>query len=134
MKAFYNYVNSLIGRTKPLVCIKFKVNSEFLNDREAVNEFTTFFHSTYVKDSGILPNFQKLCNDVLDHIAFDIIEIKMCLSSLPSKLSCSSDNIRNVFLKKMSNVVSTPLALLFQKSIECLKTPKYENMLMLFQF
>ena len=63
LKAFYNYVNSSIGRTKPLICIKSKVNSEFLNDREAANEFANFFHSTYVKDNGILPDFQKLCND-----------------------------------------------------------------------
>ena len=63
LKAFYNYVNSSIGRTKPLICIKSKVNSEFLNDREAANEFAKFFHSTYVKDNGILPDFQKLCND-----------------------------------------------------------------------
>ena len=77
LKAFYNYVNSSIGRTKPLVFIKSKMNSEFLNDREAANEFATFFHSTYVKDNGILPDIQKLCNDVLDHIAFDIFEIKV---------------------------------------------------------
>ena len=44
----YYYVNSSLGRTKPLVCIKSKVNSEFLNDREAANEFAKFFHSTYV--------------------------------------------------------------------------------------
>ena len=94
------------------------MNSEFLNDREAANEFATFFHSTYVKDNGILPDIQKLCNDVLDHIAFDIFEIKICLNSLPSKLSCGPDNyIPNVFLKKLSNIISTPLALLFQKSI-----------------
>ena len=85
LKAFYNYVNSTIGRTKPLVCKKYKVNNEFLNDREAANEFAKFFHSTYVKDNGILPDFQKLCYDVLDHIAFDIVEIKMCLNSLPSQ-------------------------------------------------
>ena len=86
------------------------MNSEFLNDREAANEFAKFFHSTYVKDNGILLDFQKLCNDVLVHVAFDIVEIKMCLNSLPSKLSCGPDNIPNVFLKKLSNVISTPLA------------------------
>ena len=48
----------------------------------------------------------------------------MCLNSLPSKLSCGPDNIPNVFLKKLSNVISTPLALLFQKSIECSKIPQ----------
>ena len=46
LKAFYNYVNSSIGHTKSLICIKSKVNSEFLNDREAANEFAKFFHST----------------------------------------------------------------------------------------
>ena len=96
------YVNSSIGRTKPLVYIKSKVNSEFLNDREAPNEFAKFYHSTYVKDNGILPDFQKLCNDVFDYIAFDIFEIKMCLNSLPSKLSCGPDNKPNVLLKKLS--------------------------------
>ena len=48
----------------------------------------------------------------------------MCLNSLPSKLSCGPDNIPNVFLKKLSNVIFTPLALLFQKSIECSKIPQ----------
>ena len=48
LKAFYNYVNS--SRTKPLACIKSKVNSEFLNDRGAANEFAKVFHSTYGKD------------------------------------------------------------------------------------
>ena len=91
-------IHQYIGRTKSLVYIKSKVNSEFLNDREAANKFANFFHSTYVKDNGILPDFQKICNDVLDHIAFDIVEIKMCLNSLPSKLSCGSDNIPKVFL------------------------------------
>ena len=33
LKAFYNYVNSSKGRTKHLVFIKSKMNSEFLNDR-----------------------------------------------------------------------------------------------------
>ena len=111
MKAFYNYVNSSIGRTKPLVYIKSKVKSEFLNDREAANEITKFFHSTYVKDNVILPDFQKLCNDVLDNIAFNIVEIKMYLNSL-SSFSCGLDNnTPNVFLKKLSNAISTPLAL-----------------------
>ena len=119
LKAFYNYVNSSRGRTKPLVCIKSKVNSEFLNDREVAHEFAKVFHSTYVKDNGILPDCQKLCNDILDHIAFDIVEIKMCLNSFPPELTCDPDNILNVFLNKLSNVISTPLALLFQKSIEC---------------
>ena len=48
----------------------------------------------------------------------------MCLNSLPSKLLCGPDNIPNVFLKKLSNAISTPLALLFQKSIECSKIPQ----------
>ena len=138
LKVFYNYVNSSIRRTKPLICIKSKVNSEFLNDREAArsNEFAKFFHSTYVKDNGILLDFQKLCNDVLDHIAFDIVEIKMCLNSLSSKLSCGPDNIPNVFLRKLSNFISTPLALLFQKSIECSKIPqiwKHANVIPVFK-
>ena len=136
LKAFYNYINLSIGRTKPLVCIKSKVNSEFLNDREAASVFAKFVLSTYVKDNGILPDFQKLCNDVLDHIALDIVEIKMCLNSLLSKLSCGPDNIPNVFLKKLSNITSTPLALLFQKSIECSKIPqiwKHANVIPVFK-
>ena len=136
LKAFYNYVNSPIGRTKFLVYIKSEMNSEFLNDREAANEFAKFFHSTYVEDNGILPDFQKLCNYVLDHITLNIFEIKMCLNSLPSKLSCDPDSIPNVFLKKLSNVISTPLALLFQKSIECLKIPqiwKHANVIPVFK-
>ena len=39
LKTCYNYVNSSIRRTKPLVCIKSKVNSKFLSDRLAANEF-----------------------------------------------------------------------------------------------
>ena len=59
----------------------------------------------------------------------------MCLNSFPSKLSCGPDNIRNVFLTKFSNVISTPtsstvskiniLYLAFnKKSIECSKIPQ----------
>ena len=105
-------------------------------DREAANKTAKFFLSTYVKDNGILPDFQKLCNDVLDHIAFDIVEIKMCLNSLLSKLSCGPDNIPNVFLKKLFNVISTPLALMWQKSIKCSKIPqkwKHTNVIPVFK-
>ena len=95
-----------------------------------------FFTQHMLKIMVFFPDFQKLCNDVLDHIAFDIVEIKMCLNSLPSKLSCSPDNIPNVFLKKLSNVISTPLALLFQKSTECSKIPqiwKHANVIAVFK-
>ena len=94
------------------------MNSEFLNDREATNEFANFFTKHMLKIIVFCPTSKKLCDDVLDHIAFDV-EIKMCLNSLPSKLSCGPDYIPNVLLKKLSAVISTPLALLFQKSIEC---------------
>ena len=60
----------------------------------------------------------------------------MCLNSLASKLSCGPDNIPNVFLKKLSKVISTPLALLFKKSIECSKIPqiwKHANVIPVFK-
>ena len=83
-----------------------------------------------------MPDFQKLCNDVIDYIAFDIFEIKFCLNSLPSQLSCGPDYIPNVFLKKLSNIISTPLALVFLKSLECSKIPqiwKHANVIPVFK-
>jgi hypothetical protein len=123
LKAFYNCVNCSLGRNKPSIFIKSKSNGEILNNIDAANEFAKFFYSTYVKDNNMLPDLLPVTNNIIDHIAIDVFDIKKCLDNLPNKYSFGPDGVPLVFLKKLSNTLSVPLALFFQKSIETSKIP-----------
>ena len=72
----------------------------------------------------VLPVFLLVMDTILDHIAFDIDEIKTCLDKLLTKYSTGPDYVQTVLLKKLCGTLSMPLAPLFQKLLETSKIPK----------
>ena len=118
IKNFYNFVNSSLGRHKPAVNIKSTTNDNILSDADAAQEFGKYFYSTYCLDNNTRPEFPIQTDKTIDHIAFDINQIKICLKNLPCKYSYGPDKISTVLLNKLYDVLATPFALIFQKSLD----------------
>ena len=68
----------------------------------------------YTEDNGTLSIVVKKCSEIFENICFDTETIVNALHKTPSKYSCGPDGIPNVLLKKLSNVLSLPLSLIFQ--------------------
>ena len=64
------------------------------------------------------------CLTNIKSLVFDETTIRSHLRSLPSKYSCSPDSIPTIFFKKLQNVLSVPLCIIFQQSLDNGLLPK----------
>ena len=115
---FYRYVNKTMGRSRIPVLLKHKQTGEILNNKDCVEQFAKFFQSMYIDDNGTLLIVVKKYSEIFENICFDTETIANALRKTPSKYLCGPDGIPKVLLKKLSNVLSLPLSLIFQISYD----------------
>ena len=75
-------------------------------------------------NDNILPQFHSRCLTNIESLVFDENTIRSHLRSLPSKYSCGPDSIPTIFLKNLHNVLSVPLCIIFQQSLDNGLLPK----------
>ena len=115
IKTFYSFINKKFGRVNLSPKLK-SINSVILNDNECANCFVEYFLSVYSVDDGSLPQMETKCLDVIEPIIFNEDIIIKSWHALPNKISCGPDGIPSILLKNISDAISLPLSIIFQKS------------------
>ena len=119
MKNFYDFINKKIGRVKTsTIIIKSNDTHERVNNNVAVELFAKFFHSTFSIDNGKLHTTPFFCFRMSDNIIFDSNTINQLINKLPNKCSNDPDGISIFLLKKLSNSICIPIAIIFQNSFD----------------
>ena len=118
MKNFYDFNNKKIGRVKTSTIIKSNDTHEKVDNNVAVELFAKFFHSTFSIDYGKLHTMFFFCFRMNDNIIFDSNTINQLINKLPNKGTNGPDGISNFLLKKLSNSICIPLAIIFQNSFD----------------
>ncbi len=116
-KHFYNFINKRLGRITSPITLKSPAGN-ILSCSESAETFANYFHSVYNTDNGSLPVFENKCDSKLYGIDFSMDIISSYMHKLSNKTSVGPDGIPNLFLKKMSGVLSLPLSLIFQRSLD----------------
>ena len=124
MKNFYDF----IIRVKTSTIIKSNDTHERVNNNVAVELFAKFFHSTYSIDDGKLHTMPFFCFRMNDNIIFDSNTINQLINKLPNKCSNGPDGISNFLLKKLSNSICIPLAIIFQNSFDNKSIPSQRKL------
>ena len=94
-----------------------------MDDDTAANLFAKFFNLIYSKDDGNEPFILTINNFQNDDIAFNCDTIKIILKQLPNKFSSGPDAIPTSMLKRFSDELCLPIALILQKSLNQKKLP-----------
>ena len=120
-KSFYSYVRNK-QRTKDKVGpLKDHSGKIILDDKDAANHLNDYFVTVFTKENGsnipILENRIKE-EDNLNKIVIDENMVKKKLDQLKTDKSPGADGIHPRLLKELSNVISKPLASLFQNSLD----------------
>ena len=111
-------INKKIGRVKTSTIIKSNDTHEGVDNNVAVELFAKFFHPTFSIDDGKLPTMPFFYFRMNDNIIFDSNTINQLINKLPNKCSNGPDGISNFLLKKLSNSICIPLAIIFQNSFD----------------
>ena len=86
--------------------------------------FNDYFASVYTIDNGTNPNFEKRINSELGSVLFSDQSVYHALMKLKRSRSSGPDGIPNVLLKSIAQVLSRPLALLFERCMVVVFIPK----------
>ena len=86
--------------------------------------FNDYFASVYAIGNVTNPNFEKRTNSELDSVLFSGQSVHHALMKLKRSHSSGPDGIPNVLLKIVAQVLSGPLALLFERSMAVVFIPK----------
>ena len=89
-----------------------------VDNNVAVKLFAKFFHSIFSIDVGKLHIPRLFCFRMNDNVIFDFNTIDQLINKLPNKCSNGRDGISNFLLKKLSNSISIPLAIIFLNSFD----------------
>lgn len=131
-RTIWEIVNEELGRNKKQDNIKLATNDHLEDDAsEIANEFGKYFST--VSETKLQEHFGKnisnKCttsanqNQTMFFAPVDEVEIKDILTTLANKKSCGPDEVSLKVLKSVRDVISEPLAILVNKSIECGKFP-----------
>ena len=94
-----------------------------MKDLEKANIFNSHFSSVFVQDNGLIPDQRNLLlNDnmnehLINSVYFSSINVYDKIKKLKSKSAPGLDGISAILLKKLINVVSFPLSILFNISL-----------------
>ncbi len=117
LKGFYNFVNSKL-RGRDTVPVLKNEGCLVVSDRDKAELFNKFFGSVFCDDNGVIPASVNRVreNTRMSVINFDVEAIRTVLKSLPGKLSATPDGFPSFLFKKLSSVLATPLASIFEVS------------------
>jgi len=126
-RKFYAYINGK-NKTNSMGPIKSTNGKLLLEDKDKVKEFNKYFASVFGEEDNTVtyipkvfdPEKHKELNDL--NITVDKVEQK--IKNLKAYSAPGPDSIHPLLLKKCSNEVAVPLAIIYQKSIEEGRLPK----------
>lgn len=123
-KSFYAYVNSK-RRAKPSLgpLLSGSGNGQLLSSpQELAEEFNRYFTSVFTQEDQRIPVQEDSIRNIhcpkLSDIVISTSSIHQIISTLPLDKSPGVDNISSRILRQLADSVSTPLAMLFRKSLD----------------
>ena len=118
-RAFFKYVNSRLTVRPEITAMKTVDNTIVEEDIDIVETMVSYFSTVHTDYRGeVMPVMQ----DMTDKRIRDIVVTPELVASKLEKLerfkSCGSDDIHSYVLKETAEAMATPLALIFQKSLD----------------
>ena len=126
VKPFWRYVNNKLKRTTGIPNLNKPDNSLTSSDEEKANVLNDFFASVFTtEDTSNIPKIENLSGNVfLSELLLTEDAVKQKLKNLNISKAMGPDGIPNIILKELSNELSLPLCILFNKSLTEGKVPK----------
>ena len=119
--AFYKFVNSKIGNSSGLGPLHDKNGNFMFDDKAKAELLNQYFHSVFISDNGILPQFPsrfKTQNPPnLNDITFDTPDIIKILKKLKTNSAAGPDDLPPILYNKTSKNIAYPLKQLFRTFI-----------------
>ena len=123
-KALFQYINSKTKSKETIPDLLKPDGSLSKSTLEKCNMFNNFFGSVFTKEGdGELPEFTKDVENLLENITISEDQMYQALSSLKISKSPGPDEIHPRILKELAKELSSPLTLLFNKSLQEGKLP-----------
>jgi len=128
-RSFYNYANKKFKSKVSIPLLLDSYNNIVVDDLQKANIFCSHFSSVFVQDNGTIPhedNEQLNCKTSvnIESIYFSSINVFDKIKKMKSSSAPGFDGISANLLKKLSNILSIPLSILFNLSISSGKVPK----------
>ena len=126
--AFYKFVNSKIGNSSGLGPLHDKNGNFIFDDKAKAELLNQYFHSVFISDNGILPQFpsrfktQNLPN--LNDITFDTPDIIKILNKLKTNSAAGPDDLPPIFYNKTAKNIAYPIKQLFRTFIDSRTLPQ----------
>ena len=129
-KKTWTLLRHIIGKSNDVTSVgSFDINGVHVSDNQIIaNSFNTFFSSIGDSVANSIPyvnkNFKSYLSGKVNRSFFmgptDPEEINKIIGFLKPKASCGYDNISSILLKQLNvqNLMSYPLSIIFNKSIE----------------
>ncbi len=123
-KAFYGYVRSKQSVKARVLQVRKEDESLTGNDQETAEELCKFFQSVFLEEGQepILGLRKK--EGVMEGVEITPEEVYMKLKELKGDKSPGPDGIHPMVLKRMANVLSVPLAILYNRSLQMQEIPE----------
>ena len=118
-KVFWRYVNSQRTAKASIPDLERQDGTKANTDEEKAEILNHQFTNVFTReDLSNVPEFDPLpCNSYLDQINISSAEVKKKLSKLRTDKSCGPDEVHPYILKHLSECMSIPLAIIFNRSI-----------------
>jgi len=111
---FYKFVNARLANKQGVGTLKNRGGQAVTNDMDRANLLNEYFCSVSVPDNGIVPNFSdKSGSGKLDSVVFSRNVVIKAIKKLKPNLSAGPDGYPPVFIRKLVNTISEPLALIY---------------------
>ena len=125
-KIFWRYVNSQRSTKSAIPNLQRKDGSMAHTDEEKAEILNQQFSSVFTReDLSNIPNFDPHpCTSFLDNISISPEEVKKKLTKLRTDKSCGPDEVHPLLLNNLADLMSIPLTIIFNASIQYGQVPK----------
>ena len=123
-KIFWKFVQSKTKIKEDIQCIIEENGEIHSENKEKAELLNTFFTSVFTnEDSETIPVFPIRTNKKLEEINIDDIEVQKLLERVKETKSPGPDELHPKFVKETAKVLTTPISILFRKSLAEGKLP-----------
>ena len=128
-RSFFNYINKKIKSKGSIPILVDSSGSSVVNDLQKANLFSSHFSSVFVYDNNVIPDLHsELSNDEsndnkLNSVYFSAMDVYNQIKKLKHNSAPGWDGMSANLLKKLINVISLPLSILFNISVSSERVP-----------